>query len=272
MGMTGFGEKYLFVSRISGSTSLMTLKYFLIEGIFIIAASLLIGGFFLVFADILIQKYINLDLFTGNIILILTILFLFIISGILSGILPLMNQGMNDLRTATQFKNNVRTARKGLSKSIIVLQFAISTALIIAVLVIRRQTSFALESGMGSKEDNLICFSDVHSDIQKKFEVFKEELLKFSSIEQVSAMFAPPGGEANDVFQFKMEGYVADLEDRADSYIGIFSCDYSFASIFRLDFLSGSNFSEKNKDNEGSGEYIINESAMKSLITPIRMR
>ena len=265
MGMAGFGEKYLFVSRISGSTSLMTLKYFLTEGIFIIAASLLIGGFFLVFADILIQKYINLDLFTGNIILILTILFLFIISGILSGILPLMNHGMNDLRTATQFKNNVRTARKGLSKSIIVLQFTISTALIIAVLVIRRQTSFALESGMGFKEDNLICFSDVHSDIQKKFEVFKEELLKFSSIKQVSAMFAPPGGEANDVFQFKMEGYVADPEDRADSYIGIFSCDYSFASIFRLDFLSGSNFSEKNKDNEGSGEYIINESAMKKL-------
>ena len=47
--------------------------------------------------------------------------------------------------------------------------------------------------------------------------------------------------------------------------IGVFPCDYSFASIFNLKFLSGNNFSEKNEDNEGSGEYIINESAMKRL-------
>ncbi len=265
MGMAGFDEKYLFVSRISGSTSLMTLKYFLTEGILIIFASLLIGGVFLVFSNILIQKYINMNLFTGNTILISAVVFLFSISGILSAILPLMNQGMSNLRTSTQFKNNIWMGRKGLSRSIIVLQFAISTTLIIAVFVIHRQTSFALESGMGFKEDNLICFSEVHSDAQKKFEVFKEELLKFSSIEQVSAMFAPPGGEANDIFQFTMEGYIADPADRADSYIGIFPCDYSFATIFGLEFLSGSNFSEKNKDNEGSGEYIINESAMKRL-------
>ena len=265
LGMAGYSEKYLFVSRISSSSSLMTLKYFVTEGIIIIVASLLISGFFFVFADILIQKYFNLHLFTGNTILISTVLVLFSFIGILSGIIPLINQGMSNLRTSTQFKNKVWTGRKGLSKSIIVLQFAISSALIIAVFVILRQTSFALESGMGFKKDNLICFRDVHSDVQKKFMVFKEELLKFSSVESVSAMFAPPGGEANDIFQFKMEGYVADPEDRADSYIGIFPCDYSFASIFGLDLLGGSNFSEKNRDNEGSGEYIINESAMKRL-------
>jgi putative ABC transport system permease protein len=192
MGMAGFGEKYLFVSRISGSTSLMTIKYFLTEGILIIVASFLFGSVFLVFSDKLIQKYISMDLFTGNTVLISAVAFLFSISGILSAILPLMNQGISNLRTSTQFKNNIWTGRKGLSKSIIVLQFAISTTLIIAVLVIHRQTSFALESGMGFKEDNLICFREVHSDAQKKFEVFKEELLKFSSIEQVSAMFHLP--------------------------------------------------------------------------------
>ena len=164
LGMAGFGERYLFVSRISGSTSLMTLKYFLTEGILIIVASLIIGGFFLVFADILIQKYFNLDLFMGNTILISAVVVLFSISGILSGILPLMNEGMSNLRTSTQFKNKVRTGRKGLSKSIIVLQFAISTGLIISLFVIRLQTSFARESGMGFKEDNLICFREVHSD------------------------------------------------------------------------------------------------------------
>jgi putative ABC transport system permease protein len=78
-------------------------------------------------------------------------------------------------------------------------------------------------------------------------------------------MFEAPGGEANDMFQFKMEGYIKNETNKADNYIGIFPCDYSFATIFNLNFLGGNNFSEKNVDNEGSGEYIINESAMRRL-------
>jgi putative ABC transport system permease protein len=265
IGMAGFSEKYLFISRVSGSSSGTIMKYFLTEQILIVAASGVLSGFCLVFADMIIQKYFNLKLFAGSTILILSVVILFIIILVLAGILPLMYQRMSELKTSTQFRNNVWTGRKGLSKSIIVLQFTISTILIIAVLVIRMQTVFALKSGMDSGNNNLICFRDVHSDIQKKFPVFKEELLKFSSVEMVSAMFAPPGGEANDVFEFRMEGYIADPENSADSYIGVFPCDYSFAGIFGLEFLSGNNFSETNKDNEGSGEYIINESAMKRL-------
>lgn len=77
-------------------------------------------------------------------------------------------------------------------------------------------------------------------------------------------MLEPPGGEANDMMRFKMEGYT-ESEMENDNMIGIFPCDYSFASIFNLNFLSGRNFSEKNGDYEGSGEYIINESALRRL-------
>lgn len=262
-GMAGFSRKYLFISKISSSLPLMTLKYFLIEGILIITASLIIFGFFLALADVFIQRHLGLNLITGNAILISTVVFLFSISAILLGFFPLIKEV--DSKISTQFRNVIWSGRKGLSKSLIVLQFVISTALIISVLVIRKQTSFALESGMGFKDDNLICLREVHSQAQNKFKVFKEELLKFDSIESVSAMFEPPGGEANDNFQFKMEGYVADPSNKADNFIGIFPCDYSFATIFGLEFIGGNNFSEKYKDNVGSGEYIINESAMKRL-------
>ncbi len=145
------------------------------------------------------------------------------------------------------------------------MQYTISIALIVAVIVIRRQTNFALDSSMGVKENNLICFENVHTNVQQKFELFKSELLKDNSIEFVSAMLEPPGGEANDMFRFTMEGYNKDETREADDMIGIFPCDYSFASIFNLHFLGGTNFSENNQDNEGSGEYIINESAMRRL-------
>ena len=40
---------------------------------------------------------------------------------------------------------------------------------------------------------------------------------------------------------------------------------YSFASIFKLEFLAGENFKEKNTDADGSGEYIINKAALNYL-------
>jgi putative ABC transport system permease protein len=89
--------------------------------------------------------------------------------------------------------------------------------------------------------------------------------MKYNSIQSVSAMMEPPGGEANDMFPFEMEGYQPDEQNEQYERIGVFPCDYSFASLFHLSFLSGQNFTEKNLDTEGAGEYIINEAAMKRL-------
>jgi putative ABC transport system permease protein len=264
-GMANFSDKYLFISKVSGSSSWTIQKYYLSEGIIIAIVSILVSMFITVSANILIQKHFALKLFKGNMALILTVVLLFVFLGILSGILPLLKQGISNLKTSLDFKDKNTTRRKGLSKSIIVLQYTISIALIAAGFVISRQTRYALKSSMGSEVENLICFKDVHTNVQNKFEVFKEELLKFNSIEYASAMFEAPGGEANDMFEFRMQGYAKNETNKADNYIGIFPCDYSFASIFNLNFLGGSNFSEKNEDNEGSGEYIINESAMKRL-------
>lgn len=264
-GMADFSDKYLFISKVSGSSGWTTQKYFLSEGIIIVTASIIISVFITSSANILIQKHFALNLFKGNMPLILTVVLLFGLLGILSGILPLLKQGISNIKTSLEYKNRTTFRRKGLSKSIIVLQYTISLALITAVFVISRQTSYALKSSMGFETDNLICFKDVHTNVQNKFEVFKEELLKFNSIEYVSAMFEAPGGEANDMFEFTMQGFTKNETNKADNYIGIFPCDYSFARIFNLNFLGGINFSEKNEDNEGSGEYIINESAMKRL-------
>ena len=265
LGMAVFSDKYLFVSKVSGSSNGMILKYFFLDGIFITIASFVISVFIVLPAHIAIKKHYALNLFAENTPLIFIVAVMFGLLVILSGILPLLKQFITDIKTSFDYKNKNNLNRKGLSKSIIVLQYTISIALIVAVIVIQRQTTFALKSSMGVDDNNLICFEDVHSNVQAKFGVFKEELLKYNSIESISAMFEPPGGEANDMFQFTMEGYISNETKKADNMIGVFPCDYSLPSIFNLKFISGNNFSEKNEDNEGSGEYIINESAMKRL-------
>jgi putative ABC transport system permease protein len=264
-GMAGYSDRFLFVSKVNGCSSMMILKYFFYEGIVIILGSILIVGFMTIPVNRLIQQNYGINLFKGNWPFILSCIALFGVLGILSGMLPLLKQGISRVVATTDYKNNSTFRRRGISKSIIVMQYTISIALIVAVFVIYRQTNFALKNSMGFSNNNLICFEDVHTDVQNKFELFKAELLKYSSIEHVSAMFEPPGGEANDMFEFTLEGYEKNNDDKADNYIGIFPCDYSFASIFNLKFLSGRNFSADNVDHAGSGEYIINESALRRL-------
>lgn len=249
LGMAGYSDKYMFVGKVFGSSNGLNLRYFVTEGIIIAIGSIIFGSILSAAALIAIQKQLALNLFTGNLPFILLLVLLFSLLGILSGIFPLLRQ-YKSLK---------------ISRGLIVLQYTVSIALIVAVFVIHHQTTYALNSSMGVEDESLICMENVHTHVQDKFVEFKEELLKYNSIESVSAMFEPPGGEANDMFRFTMEGYVPDETDRTDNMIGVFPCDYSFASIFKLKFLGGDNFSDSPADNEGSGEYIINETAMRRL-------
>ena len=264
ISMANFSEKYLFISKMIGSTRWMNLKYFLLEALIIILVVIVSSAIITSTVNLVIQKHFGLNLLKGNTTFVLLVTISFSLLAILSGILPILKNVLNNI-IYSEYKNNNKLKRKGISKSLIIIQYAISIMLIVALFVIQRQTAYALNNSMGSNAGNLICFENLHSNVQQKFELFKEELLKYNSIKFVSAMFEPPGGEANDMFQFEMEGYIPDRTTKEFDRIGIFPCDYSFASIFNLLFLSGSNFSEKYEDNDGSAEYIINESAMKRL-------
>ena len=265
IGMAGYSDRFLFIGKVFGSSNRKQLGYFLMEGLSIATASLLCSLIIAGMALEFIQKYFSLNLASDNVFFILSIVLLFSFLGILAGFLPLLRQFISNIASFQALRSGGKFRRKGISKGLIVLQYTISIALIVAVIVIHRQTSYALKSSMGSESDRLVCFENVHASIQQKFPEFKEELQKYNSIQFVSAMLEPPGGESNDMFRFTMEGFVEDENDPTDDFIGIFPCDYSFASVFNLKFLGGKNFSETFEDHEGSGEYIINESAMHRL-------
>jgi len=264
IGMAGYSDRYLYIGKVFGASNRMQLKYFLIEGIIITLISILCSGLMVTLSVKYIERQFSLKLFEGNIPVVLLIVVLFGLLAIITGSLPLVRQFVNNIKSSLELSGKGSFRRKGVSKGLIVVQNAISIALIITVFVIHRQTSYALNSSLGVKDANLVSMG-VHSEIQKHFPVFKEELLKYSSIRSVSAMLEPPGGEANDMMRFTMEGFVSDETEETNDRIGIFPCDYSFASLFGLQFIGGSNFSERFSDNEGAGEYIINESAMQRL-------
>jgi len=264
LGMAAFSDRYIQVSRIFGSPGFIRVKYYLAEGMIIVAFTICLSGIFLCLAHIMLLKSFSLNLMKGNGAFIAIIIALFGCLIILTSLLVLLKPKVNRSPKEAFFQNYALMYRRRVSKSLIVLQYGISTALIIAVIVMIRQMNFALETSMGKDTGELICFEDMHSDVQTEFGIFKQELLKYQSVRSVTAMLDPPGGEANDMFAFEMEGY-GQSERENFNMIGILPCDYSFADVFRLKFLAGKDFSPVNEDHEGSGEFILNETAMKKL-------
>ena len=264
MGMAGFSAKYMFVNKLLGSSKHSVISYFFIEGLFIVTATSILALILSLPVNSLIAEIYGLNLLRENSFSVIIILMVFSLSSLIFGMMPVLNTIFSSIRLIK--RNTSPTIENGkVSRTLIVFQYGFSIALIIAVIVISRQTKYALNSSLGVKEDNIVCLESVHSSIQQKFEIFKGELIKYNSIESVSAMMEPPGGETNDMFPFEMEGYQPDEQSQQYDRIGVFPCDYSFASIFNLQFLSGQNFSKENKDAEGSGEYIVNEAAMHRL-------
>ncbi len=265
IGMAVFSEKYLYLSKVMGASRRSNLNYFLLEGSLISFISVGLTILLAIIASTSIRQYFGLDLLAGNTLLFAAMLVLFLLLVIFAGAIPLLQRVIAKIHPALDYAYRHHVKSRGMSKSLMVVQYTVLIVLIAAVLVISLQTNYAIKKGMGAQQSNLIVFENVHSEVQNKFSLLKAELEKYSSVEYVSAMFEPPGGEANDMFPFTMEGYEPDETVPANNYIGVFPCDYDFARIFDLHFMAGRNFSKSYTDTEGSGEYIINETAMKRL-------
>ncbi len=195
IGMAGYSDRYLYIGKIFGASNRMNLKFFLTEGIVIALISLVVSCMIIALSLNYIHNRFSLNLFTGNVPYILLISALFSLLAVLAGALPLLGQFSAAIRSSFGLTGNGSFKRKGINKGLIVLQNTISIVLIIAVFVIHRQTSYAMKSSLGAGVTDLVCM-DVHTVVQQRFPVFKEELLKHGSIKFVSAMLEPPGGEA----------------------------------------------------------------------------
>jgi putative ABC transport system permease protein len=263
LGMSGFNQKFIAINQVHGATRHIQLKYFTIESMIIVMTSVVLSFGISIITNSIILDHFNVDLFRNNPLLILVLVVIFCALSFLAGLYPALKQNFQK-RLKKSHTSLADTRSVFVSKGIIITQLTFAIILIATVIGITRQVNFALNNSLGMKQQNSICFESVHANVQEKFGVFKNELLKHASIQSVSAMLEPPGGEANDMFPFEMEGFPLNA-DTKNNLMGVFPCDYSFTTLFNLEFLGGGNFSSTNSDTEGSGEYILNETAMRQL-------
>lgn len=191
-------------------------------------------------------------------------LFLFllisIITGLISGIYPAFFLSAN--RVVANLKGNLSHGSSGLSlrHCLVVTQFTISIALIIATVVVYRQLDFIQNEQLGfKKQHNLVI--DFHYDdrIRRHADAVESELTNIQGIQAASVSSCVPG-RPNKKFSTTLEAKNNErLELQCDGYF----VDYNFLKQYGIELLEGREFSKDFPTDYES--MIVNEATVRKL-------
>jgi hypothetical protein len=141
-------------------------------------------------------------------------------------------------------------------KILVVVQFAISVALIIQTLVIFKQIKYMRNRELGFNRDNLV-YIPVNGTLKQHYEAAKLELQQVPGITQVSLTSRTP-------LLFGSSGSGWDWEGKSpetDPMIRYFCCDFDFVKTFEMEMVNGRFFSRERTPaaSPQSGQLVINE-------------
>jgi putative ABC transport system permease protein len=142
-----------------------------------------------------------------------------------------------------------------------VVQFVISTALIVAALTVRRQVKFILDENLGRINDPIVTLrvNDDNAGLRKNIDVFKQELKNDPAVEAVAASSWLPTNIRS--------GNPANWEGQKKDETILFHnlrVDYDFLDLYGIPVVRGRNFS-RSFPSDMTQAYLVNETAVRAM-------
>ena len=180
-----------------------------------------------------------------------------LLSGMLSGIYPAVV--LSRLEPANVLKANAATIskRSWLTNALVVIQFVISSGLIVVTLIVASQLDFMLNKPLGFNRESLIAITTPKEQSQDDFALFRSELLKDPRIEGITACSALPG------FVLSKSILQVRNSEKAWTTSGLW-VDYDFLEVMEMKIVSGRNFSRE-RGTDSRKACLINESLARRL-------
>ena len=256
--------KEIGVRKVVGADRKQLISQFILETILLSVVAVLIAmiaTFFLVPAlNAFTGKSIQFNPFT-NPLLALLIVAGAIVIGVLAGVYPaLILSGFQPIKVLKNMKLT-NSSVPWLRQALVVVQFALSTLLIVSAVIVYRQTNFLNHTDLGFNKEQVVFFQvrDSLAANPKTLETFKSELKRSTGVVSVTSGYGLPGD------QFAGDGISIPTKEGDKEYpANVFIGDHDYVKTLGLRIIAGRDFS-KDMATDVKEAFIINETAVKEL-------
>ena len=250
------------IRKVMGSVKKQLIVQFLSESVLFTFLSMLLS-YVLIFLLLpyfnqLANKNISFDFFL-NYKLILAVLLVSFIAGILAGIYPAFFLSSFNTIRVLKGASMQGSQKKPLRSSLIVFQFFVSTALIIATVIIYQQLHYMQNKKLGYDKDQALFLPDARL-LGKDQTAFKQQLLQDNRVVSASISRSIPGGQIMDGTEIYPKN---ENSNGTEIHASISHVDYDYLHTLGIQILKGRNFS-KDFPTDSSG-IVINEAAVQQL-------
>jgi putative ABC transport system permease protein len=228
------------VKKAFGSNRAKLLGQFLLESISLTFAaffiSILLVKLSLPYFNLFVGRNIPFDF--SNYEMLLWLLIVPVITGIMSGAFPAIYLSSLNPIKALRKANTPKKGQVQLRHVLVVVQFVITIAFIIASFVVLKQLKYMQTKNLGLAKENILYFNQ-STQIQKHRQVFKDELLRQDGITGVTYTNMSPFNINSDTSDPAWRG-----KDQSENYtISNITVDHDFFNFFDADIIAGRSFS-----------------------------
>ncbi len=252
--------------KVVGAERLQLVKQFWGESLFYAVLALLLAlvlvEVFLPVFNTLANKQLDLRL-GHDWQLALGLLGLTVLVGFIAGSYPAMFLARFRPIQVLQGKNVLPISQRApvrLRAVLVVAQFLVAIALMIATLVINEQLQFMQGNRLGFNKEHLLVIPVRDENVQQNFEAVKNSLAALPGVVSITALSNFPWQQGFYDFTLKAEGMAPETNWNAPTLLG----DHDFISTFGMEIVEGRAFS-KAFGADAEEAFILNEAAVKKL-------
>jgi putative ABC transport system permease protein len=230
-----------------GSISIQFYTEALLFSTIAVTASVLIAYLLLPYFNLLVDKELLLDFYALETWYAIVGLALGI--GVLSGTYPAIILPALNLNRSLRHQN--APGNSFIRKGLVVVQFTISTILIIATGVISAQMSYVSNKNLGLNKDNLLDIR-LSADSLHQLNAYKIELAKLSQVESVTASMGNPASYGRSTSSSSWEG----KDPTKEFEVNVLLADGNFIETMEMEIIEGRAFDGRPAD---STSFVVNE-------------